>query len=240
MKEYIQENKRTLFILIGLLFVLVIVLYFLLLRPLLADLSSEERQLIALENERDVLMQKISSFNDEVEEVDVEQLIYENKIPTERELDEYILALQQAELMTDSKLLEIEFVYDSSLDVSEVEETETEAEVPAEVEVETITDEEDAQADTEDNEGEEPPTIDPVIINEKPEELQVLTARVTGASKDFDDFIDLIKVIEEQERISIISTLSFNKPTKDDLLFAEDPFIALSFTAELTTFYYPN
>lgn len=224
MNEYIQENKRTLFILIGLLFLLVIVLYFLLLRPLMADLSSQERKLVSLENEQAVLTQKIENFHETTKDINVNQLMAENKIPTKRELDEYILSLQQAELITDSKLLDIEFMYDSSL---------------AEIEEDFEESDQDENADEEDGEVEDELTIDPAILNEKPEELEVLTVRVEGASQDFDDFIDLLKAIEDQERISIVSKLDFNKPTEDDISFSDKP-IALFFTAELTTFYYPD
>lgn len=228
MNEYIQENKRTLFILTGLLLLLVIVLYFLLLRPLMADFPSQERKLISLENEQVVLTQKIENFHETTKDINVEQLMAENKIPTKRELDEYILSLQQVESISDSKLIDIEFMYDSSLPEKEKEQEEDEGEEVEEESSETDGDEE------------EELTIDPVIINEKPEELEVLTVRVEGASKDFDDFIDLLKGIEDQERISIVSKLEFNKPTEDEILFSDNPFIALSFTAELTTFYYPD
>ncbi len=81
-------------------------------------------------------------------------------------------------------------------------------------------------------------TVDPVLLNEKPEQLQVLTVKIEGMSPDFDQFIELLKIIESQERISIVTSLHFTKPTEQDLYFSDDPSELIPFEAELTTFYF--
>ena len=81
----------------------------------------------------------------------------ESKIPKERELDDYILSLQQLEVITNSKIEKIEFMYDSNLD-------------DVEKEVENIEDHqmgEKVHLDSEDEEKEEDVQIDPAILDEK-------------------------------------------------------------------------
>lgn len=228
MNEYFQENKRSLFILTGLFFILVVVLYFVLLRPLVAGLSSKERAISSANDEIQILEKKLENFELEIVDMDIEQIKLENKIPRERELDEYILSLQQLEVTTNSKIEKIEFMYDSNLE--EIEEEE---------DVEEETEENEAEEEIEDTEADEKITIDPEIINEKPDDLQVMTVRLTAASPEFEDFVELLEVIENQERISIVSKLKFLKPTEYDLYF-EDIQTAIAFEAELTTFYYPE
>lgn len=224
MNEYFQHNKRSLIILAGLLFVLAIVLYFILLRPLLGEISSKEKAVVTKEEEIALLEEKLK-IDHISEQKSIEELLLEKKIPLERKLDEYILSLYELELVTDSRIERIEFVYDSNLEQVEVEDHRENAEEPSPNEEDT----EEQESDV---------TIDPIILEEKPEKLQVMTVKVTAASPDFDEFIKLLKLIEEQERISIVSKLDFYQPTEYDVYFNEDPLKTISFEAELSTFYY--
>jgi len=242
MNEYFQENKRSLLILTALLFLLAIVLYIILLRPLLSDLSSKERAIVSAEDEIELLETRLENFKLDKPELDIEQLTMEKKIPRERELDKYILSLQQLELMTESKIEKVEFVYDSSLSTVEEESSNESTE-----ELEETTDEDeqveqdgtdDEATDETEEEEETAPTIDPAILNEKPENLQVMTVKITAVSPDYDDFIELLKVIENEERISVVTNLHFLQPTEVDKYFADDPLKTIPFEAELTTFYY--
>lgn len=239
MNEYFEENKRSLILLAGMLFVLALVLYFILLRPLMADYKKEQQAIVDLNNEIQLLEAQITQFQETSNDVNLEQLILENKIPRERELDEYILALQQLELHTESKIESIQFAYDSSLEVDEVDSSESGESSEVDTDTEDETAEDDGQPETESSEEESTePTIDPTILNEKPEELQVMTVKINAISPDFDELIELLKIIESNERISIVTSLQFSKPTEQDLYFADDPSNVIQFEAELTTFYY--
>lgn len=242
MNEYFEENKRSLILLAGMLFILALVLFFVLLRPLMNEYKSEQKRIEDLQNEIELLEAQINNLKDTSDDVDLEQLILENKVPRERELDEYILSLQQLELHTESKIESIDFAYDSSFDVDEVVEEETEDNADTEDTAEIDTDEEmeDAEEATDDSTTEETtePTIDPVILSEKPEQLQVMTIRVSAVVPDFDELIELLKIIESSERLSIVTSLNFTKPTEQDLYFSDNPSSTIPFEAELMTFYY--
>lgn len=233
MNEYIRENKRPILLLTTLFSLLVIVLFFAVLRPILAEFSSKEVAIVEQKDRVELLKAKIKNI--EEAEIDIEQLALEDKIPLERNLDEYILSLQQLEEVTESKIARIEFVYDSNL-----EQIEDEEEIAEKEEAEELTDntEEAEEAESETDSLDETPSIDPEIIKEKPEELQVMTVRIAATSPDFDKFIELLEIIENKERISIVSKLHFDHPTEEDILLAEGSEESISFEAELTTFYY--
>lgn len=246
MNEYFEQNKRSLLLLGGTLLLLAIILYFFLVRPVMADYKNEVQRIDDLNEEIELLEAQIENLKESPEEIDVDQLILENKIPSERELDEYILAIQQLELHTDSQIETIDFAYDSSFEIDEVEEEETEeASADEEEALEDELEEETAiedEADTMDaDEAEEEATeseIDPAILNEKPEDLHVMTVRISALSPNFDEFIELLKLIESNDRISIVTSLEFSKPTEEDIYFSNNPAERISFDAEITTFYY--
>lgn len=246
MNEYFEQNKRSLLLLGGTLLLLAIILYFFLVRPVMADYKNEVQRIDDLNEEIELLEAQIENLKESPEEIDVDQLILENKIPSERELDEYILTIQQLELHTDSQIETIDFAYDSSFEIDEVEEEETEeASADEEEALEDELEEETAiedEADTMDaDEAEEEatePEIDPAILNEKPEDLHVMTVRISALSPNFDEFIELLKLIESNDRISIVTSLEFSKPTEEDIYFSNNPAERISFDAEITTFYY--
>lgn len=238
MNDYIQENKRAVILLTVVLFLLTIVLYYFLLRPQMIDLSNKRDDVEAMEEQLQELEQKITSYQENGLDIEVEQLLLEKKVPTERKLDEYIISLQRLESITDSKIEKIEFVYDSNFEIDE--ETSEGTEEGSEV-TEENTEENEAEDVLEENENDESEdeiNVDPVILNEKPEELQIITVKLTAISPDFEDFIKLLELIENDERISIVTNLQFNKLTEDDIFLVENPLDIIPFEAELTTFYY--
>lgn len=230
MNDYFQENKRSLFILVSLLFVLAIVLYFFLLHPLLGDLSKQEKNNQSIEKEIELLQAQIDNIDVDHTELDLEQLALEKKIPKKRDLDEYILSLQQLEFITHSEIEQIQFVYDSNLEAIEDEEEQTADEAEDDDETEDLGDEVDSE--------QEDLTIDAEILEEKPESLHVMTVRLTASSPSYDDFINLLETIEEHERVSIVTNLNFTQPTETDEYFTDDFTETITFNAELTTFYY--
>lgn len=238
MNDYIQENKRAVILLTVVLFLLTIVLYYFLLRPQMIDLSNKRDDVEAMEEQLRELEQKITSYQENGLDIEVEQLLLEKKVPTERKLDEYIISLQRLEAITDSKIEKIEFVYDSNFEIDEETSEGTEEGSEDTEENSEENEAEDVLEENENDESEDEINVDPVILNEKPEELQIITVKLTAISPDFEDFIKLLELIENDERISIVTNLQFNKLTEDDIFLVENPLDIIPFEAELTTFYY--
>jgi len=200
--------------LVGLLFLLAIVLFFLVLRPVIKDLEAQKRTNQEKEEDIELLELQLANMKKQLEEEDPEQLVLENKVPLERKIDEYILSLKQLENKTNSEISNIEFIYDSSMEVLEDEAASSE----------------DAE---ESEESEESPAAE--VILGKPEELQAITVRFTATSPSFKDFVKLLETIEQEERISIVSNIEFRQTT--DYTSSEDE-ERVSFDVHLTTFYY--
>lgn len=241
MNEYYEANKRSLILLAIILFLLAVVLYFMVLRPLQTEYKNERNAINDLNHEIQLLEAQIQQLQEASQTTSLEQLILENKIPSERELDEYILALQQLELHTESRIETIEFKYDSNLDVAAEEEQEETSDNEAgneerEVAVESDVNEE--ESDEEDETEENTVTPDPQLLNEKPDQLQVLTVSIEAISPNFDELIELLKLIENNQRISIVTSLEFTKPAEEAIYFSDDPTDIIPFEAVLTTFYY--
>src|SRR5690625_5083 len=247
MNEYIQTNKRSLILLTLLFFILAVVLYFMLVRPLSADLTKQEKNIVTAKDNIQQLEETLQLLDLTPDDEAFEDLMLEKVIPKERELDEYILSLQQLEVTTESKIEQINFVYDSQIadheqiEADEANDTQGETESSDEVDDEVTDDDEasdEEEAEEEDTSNE--PTLEPTFIFEKPEGLQDISVRFTAASPSLEDFVNFLKAIEQSERLSIVSQLRFNHPTEHDEYFADEPQTDITFEIELTTFYYES
>src|SRR5690625_6170286 len=108
MNEYIQANKRSLYMLTGLLLLLAIVLFFLVLRPLMQDVDAQERTNEAKREDIQLLETQIKNMKEQLEAEDPDQLVLEEKVPLERKVDEYILSLEKLEDKTNSEISNID------------------------------------------------------------------------------------------------------------------------------------
>lgn len=249
MNDFFQENKRLLLLVTSLLVIFSIVLYFLLSRPLSTDLAQEEQTVLSTKDEIAALQTQVDELNDDSTDVDIEELRLEKKVPAQRELPEYILSIEELEQYTKSRIEQIEFTYDSGIDdLNEFEEDVVENEDNDEAneepedndeitneDDETVADDELDDEETVDDEV----TPDPEVIEELPEDLEMMTVRVTAQIQTFDAIVSLVRAVENQDRISIVSRIHFTMPTEEDELFSEDmeyPAVEM----DLTTFYYTN
>ena len=223
MNNIFEENRNAFLMLSGLLFVLLIVLYFAFISPLLSDLKDERANHIDLQNEIAVLEKQIQQIDEIQEELTQEQLELQKKVPLTRELEEIVLILQDIELQSSSLIELIDFYYDSSLPTPDFSH-----ELDADEVIEGAND-----AEGEENSDKENQTIE---LKEKPESLQVITISMEITSPSYDDFLQLIKEIEQQERIMSVSKLQFEKTSDFTVNDEQDELI--THKVELMTFYY--
>lgn len=223
MNNIFEENRNAFLMLSGLLFVLLIVLYFAFISPMLSDLKDGRANHIDLQNEIAVLEKQIQQIDETQEELTQEQLELQKKVPLTRELEEIVLILQDIELQSSSLLELIDFYYDSSLPTPDFSH-----ELDADEVIEGAND-----AEGEENSDKESQTIE---LKEKPESLQVITISMEITSPSYDDFLQLIKEIEQQERIMSVSKLQFEKTSDFTVKDEQDELI--THKVELMTFYY--
>lgn len=214
MNNQIQEKKGMFFLLLGLFFLLLIVLYFFLYQPLVNELKVKENQVRTTKNEVDILnvrSEKATTKDDS----NLEQLRLQTKLPMSRELESLILTLEEIEAVSNSRVENISFSYDGSMPESTTE-GENEATEEAENEV----------------------TESLIDLEEKPENLHVITISMSVTSPNYDDFQTFIKEIEKQKRMMAVSQLEFEKPAESELLLEKDPDESIILNVAITTFYY--
>jgi hypothetical protein len=222
MNNIFQEKRSAFILLVGLLFVLLIVIYFAFLKPFTDELKGKESSSLDLQDEIARLEKEMSRLDDIENELAIEQISLQKKIPLTEELEKLVLTLGEIELVSLSHIETIEFHYDGSLPTTDfLVETEADNEAASDEETEHST--------------EANPAID---FSEKPASLEIITIRMDVVSPTYEDFLHFITEIEKQERIMSISRLQFEKPGEEELIIAEESNEAIIYNVELITFYY--
>lgn len=224
MNNLFQENKRPFTILLVLLLLLTIVLYFLFLRPLIANVKNQQVTNTSLASEIEVLDARIQALNEQ--EIDTTEL--ELKVPLTRDLQALVLSLENIEEVSGTKVGSIRLNYNDGLpniDIDDDESSDTNV-VESEENAEDI---------------EEIPNVIP--IEDKPERLKMISLRLDVYAPDFEHVKQFIREIEKLERLTIISRVEFSRPVQiiDDEQLADDEQPELmEFMIDLITFYYGN
>lgn len=231
MNNLFHENKRSALLLLGLVFLLVIVLYFLLVQPLTKELDLTETQLESTEEEVATLQNEISVGENHVDERDIERLRYADQMPLSPELEEIILMLEEIGSVSNSGIETVDFIYDGTLPENTIEDGESEEIDDTEENLETSKEETSEEITKE--------GTDSVIdLEEKPENLHVITVNMNVSSPDYEHYRTLIKEIEKQERMMMVSSMEFEKPAESELQFDKNPDESITANIEITTFYY--
>lgn len=220
MSNVLNENKRIFTLILVLLFILLVVVYFTLVRPL-------ERQQESAENNVNTLNDEIAAYEARLEndsgEMDVETLLLEKKVPLTPELESLLLTLQEIELVSDSIIDNVRFRYDGELPESLIgDDEEVETETPVDAEEESLEDED--------------VTVTVAEDENKPENLRVITAEIDVRTPNYEAFQNFLTEIEKRERITRVDRLDFEKPAEQALL--ESPLEEIVVTIEVSTFYY--
>ncbi|RDW16338.1 hypothetical protein CWR48_16980 [Oceanobacillus arenosus] len=235
MNSLFQENKKSFLLLLGLVFVLIIVAYFLFYQPLTKELKAQKSQVTQLQSDIALFNVQLEHVdNDDSLDMDIENVRLANIMPPTPELESLVKTLNEIELMSGSRIEELRFSYDGSLPervVNEEAVVDSESAVPEE------------PVATEDVETDSNPEVSgeitPVIaMPEKPENLHLITVSMDIASPDYEHFQILLKEIEKQERIMMVNRLEFDKPAESVLMIGDEANESIIATIDITTFYF--
>lgn len=212
MNNIFQEKRNTFLLLVGLLFVFCFVLYFAFLNPLLIDVKQKKLSIESLRTDVTVLEKKVEQLDGDHEDFKAEQTTLQKKIPTTRKLGEIVLTLQNIERKSSSSIKSIDFQYENSLPTTDISK-----EQDLDEESGLVTD-----------------------FNEKPKGLQIITVQMDISSPSYEDFLQFITDIEQEERIMSVSQLHLDKPIETEISSAEESKETLIYNVDLITFYYDN
>ncbi|WP_144513963.1 hypothetical protein [Bacillus sp. FJAT-22090] len=229
------SNKRTAFLLItALVVVLLGAIYYFVLQPLKDEKASKEVNVQILQGEVAALKEEYSSA--QLKGNPSENTFFlKTQVPLTRELNELIRSIEEVELLSDSKILSVEFNnYDGTLEeaqlLPETSEEETESESDDATAEETTTDE------TSDEISEEPP-VSPVAEVVLPEKLKLITFNISILAKNYDQLVLFIEEIENLKRIYRLDQITLSAPGEEQLLDEEQE-DDIAATIQLTTFYH--
>lgn len=247
MNEQFQERRNIFLALVGLILILLIVLFFAVLKPMMDEKNAEQASALEAEkNVKDLQLEKKRLDNNKVSTED-QEFLYEKKMPLNPSLDELMRSLEEIAAVSMSRIDKIEFAYDGELPLPEADKKDVnvEVETPAadastdaagdstdtdktNVKVETNTDEQDKAISPEST----------ALAWEAPENLHTITMRMEVASPNYQSFDTLMKEVEKLERVTLLNTMEFKKPAEAELVLNENPDESVICTVELMTFYY--
>lgn len=225
MNNLFKENARIFSLLLVLLFVLLIVVYFVFVNPQSKQLKAAKQNVSNLESEIAALE---ASRNQSKDSLDSDTLLLEKKVPITPELEDLLLTFQEIELVSGSRIENIEFSYDGELPENHSGSGESQENQSNDAN-ENVNNANDA---TENNESEPINTSN----GNKPEFLRVITAKMDVLSPDYDSFQEFLQELEKRERVMRVDKLTFEKPAEKEQL--EGSGETITFTIEATTFYY--
>jgi|GEM_PF-5282402 len=242
MNEQFQERRNIFLALVGLILVLLVVLFFAVLKPMMDEKNAEQAKALDTEkNVKSLQLEKKRLDNNEVSTED-EAFLYEKKMPLNPSLDELMRSLEEIAAVSTSRIDKIEFAYDGELSLAEADKEDVNVEVDTPDADNTDEGSADsASEDTADVKVDEEKSISPESTElawEAPENLHTITMRMEVASPDYQHFDMLMKEIEKLERVTLLNTMEFKKPAEAELVLNENPDESVTCTVELMTFYY--
>ena len=233
MKDTMNEN-RSLLILLGILvFVILGALYYYLVLPKSEAKESMTQSISALTNDTHQLQKEIDKLS-VIEEEPNNEMELRTKLPKKRALNTLLLSLQEAELVSEAKIISVSFNdYDGLVSESDVA-TRTEEEESTKTEAEES--ENDEVADESDEEIDEEKPHTQIDIGSLPDALKLLSLDMEVSVQDYEHLLTLLKEIESIERVMRIDNIDF-KQIGEEGFAMKDVDDQTLIQIQLTTFY---
>jgi type IV pilus assembly protein PilO len=206
------SKKDKLILLFGTLLLVVLFVFaqFYLLSPLKSDLDTKEQSLVTEQKLLDVITQKKSEETTKVVE-DTREL--QKKVPVSPLQEQFILDLEQAETVSNSKILSMGFAKDAGAitEVAETTATETDATTQTETEQQSA-----------------------VTGNG----LKKLTVSLSVESKTYEDLEKFISTLESLKRIVVVESINYSGG--EEITTLEQEKEDLSYSLTISAYYYPT
>ncbi|MCZ8542135.1 hypothetical protein [Psychrobacillus psychrodurans] len=227
MNELVRDKKTAYILISALVVVLLGAVYYFVLHPLKNEKESKEVSIEVLQGEVAALKEEYSSS--QLQDDSSENAFYlKTQVPLTRELNELIRSIEEVELLSESKILSVEFNnYDGTIEdaqlLPETSEENTETETQSEG---VLTDEL----------SEEPP-VSPVAEASLPEKLKLITFNISILTKNYDSLVLFVEEIEHLKRIYRVDQITLSAPGEEQLL-DEEVVNDIAAKIQLTTFYH--
>lgn len=253
MNSISSSKKRTLLLVIALAMALLFAVYYYVVKPKEDEAQAIRTEMTSLETEISAMEQSLAELNAQHSQTDVNEFALRKKVPANREIDALILAMEEIEYVTGSRVQSIEFNnYDALVSSSGLQDPlyTPEPEEGAATEdgsepIETNESTEPAEStepteDTETTEGEVPAEelpISTIAVETLPPSLKLVTFNVNVVSPNDVNLQQFIEEIEKNERVMRIDIVDFALPGEEHQ-FTEEASDVVTANIQITTFYY--
>lgn len=228
--NHLFEDKKHLILLAIILFLLLALLYFYWVRPVKEEVATTLQQVEQLETTIEQLEEGLE-YPGETADFDSEVYQLTKKLPLNRQLDEFLLSLQEIEIISRSH---IEYIFFNNYEGALSEEDQMEQEESS-GENEELLDED--MGESGEVEGHEEPPVSEVV-RQLPENVRLITLQLDVVSPNFEQSQIFLQELEKLERLVRVDSLSFDKPGERELLEAEEEEIPIYMSVTITTFYF--
>ncbi|MBU5265694.1 hypothetical protein [Virgibacillus proomii] len=236
MNDLFQEKKSLFIVIVGLLFVLLLVLYIAVFRPLANEVTAKETDKRTLQQEISQNEQKLAEAEKQDPEIDT--ISVKRQLPSSRELDELLLMLEKNAQISSSRIENMEFSYDQPL--ADLEQEEEGEDQDATDEAKEAPSEEEETTATEDEGEEEGSDAAQHVMETVANSVHTVQLRVQIFSPDYKQFKQFLKEVEKLERLTIVHTIEMKQPGEIERNQAEKPDKTVEYYVELMTFYDEN
>ncbi|SFB16245.1 MULTISPECIES: hypothetical protein [unclassified Bacillus (in: firmicutes)] len=230
MKLRLSKKDKSIF---GAFFVIILLTtaaaQFLFVQPLQAELVQKKQSLQTEQKLLETIQQKKGALS---ENTVVSTTELQKKMPVQPLVDQLILDLEKAEVVSNSTIKSMAFSSDAStVEEGTIEAAPTEA-PPANTEgQETTTETTDAVATTE-------TAVDPAVASALPAGVKKVSVELSIESPSYEDLEKFIATLESMKRISVVAKIDFTGG--DEITTLEDEDEPLVYTLSLTAFYMPD
>ncbi|MGO4888574.1 hypothetical protein ACJ2A9_12495 [Anaerobacillus sp. MEB173] len=224
MNEWISERRTIVIVGLAVLFLILAMFYYFLLQPAREQLKQEE-QAIAFEQQ---LIDALEKRGDRDVQPEENTAMLERRVPLHRAVDQYLLSLQAVEAVSGTTINSVSFSQYGG-ELTEADETYT-----------VIDEYEEFQEEAASIGQRKDEPVEEAVEVVHPEEIQTIRLSLNVTSPDYDSLIDFIEELEQAERITNIHTVNFTAPGEEGLFFTDEEDQDLSFTIDLSIYYYEN
>lgn len=253
MNSISSSKNGTLLLVIALAMTLLFAVYYYIVKPKEDEAQTIRSEMNNLETEISSLEQSLAELNTQHLQTDVNEFALRKKVPENREIDALILAMEEIEYVTGSRVQSIEFNnYDALVSSSGLQdplytpEPEEGAAVgdgseSSETTESTESADDPGQAEnTETTDGTAPTEelpISTIAVETLPPSLKLVTFNVNVVAPNNVNLQQFIEEIEKNERVMRIDIIDFALPGEEDQ-FAEEASEIVTASIQVTTFYY--
>ena len=193
--------------------------YYLYLMPLFNKVETKKSELQMAEQQVDILESKLNSTGTETTTNTIE---LQKKVPVKRLLEQALLEIEKAEIISDSNIIEI------SVNGTDSDETVTDEELTT---ADKAIDEANAQ---DENASDEQAATEEVVL---PNGIHQTTINIIGEASTYFELETFLEKMESSDRIMTVDSLNITGPK--EIMSVEDSDQVIDFELTLSIYYYP-